>query len=135
MDLTQIPLFKAMAKRLAWLGERQTVLAENVANANTPGFRAQDLKPLDFGALVAGARGQLKIAATEPGHISTPAGRAAASFQRDANARAERALSGNSVSLEDQMMKVTQTATDYAFTTSLYKKHVALIKAALGGGA
>src|ERR1700731_412316 len=74
MDLTQIPLFKAMAKKLAWLSARQSVLAENVANANTPGFRAGDLKPLDFGKLRGGHGGTLTLTSTAPGHIATSAG-------------------------------------------------------------
>ncbi len=74
MDLSQIPLFKAMAQKLAWLGGRQTVLSENVANLNTPGFHPSDLKPLDFGKLLSGeATGPLQMVATSPGHISTPA--------------------------------------------------------------
>ncbi|MGH6797198.1 MAG: flagellar basal body rod protein FlgB [Roseiarcus sp.] len=135
MDLTQIPLFKAMAKRLAWLSQRQTVLAENVANANTPGYQAADLKPLDFGTLVSGAGKSLKLAATAPGHFAGGPGTTGTGFARETPASAsERGLNGNSVGLEDQMMKVSQTATDYAFTASLYKKQIALLKAAIGAG-
>jgi flagellar basal-body rod protein FlgB len=125
MDLTQIPLFKAMAKKLAWLGARQAVLAENVANANTPGFRASDLKPVDFGKLLKGeGNGILKLAATSPGHITTPAS--------GVTPEAPKVSASGPVQLEDQMMKVSDTATDYAFTTSLYQKHIALLKEALG---
>jgi flagellar basal-body rod protein FlgB len=125
MDLTQIPLFKAMAKKLAWLGARHAVLAENVANANTPGFRPSDLKPVDFGKLLKGQdTGILKLAATSPGHITTPASGAAP--------EAPKVSTGGPVQLEEQMMKVSDTATDYAFTTSLYQKQIALLKGALG---
>ena len=125
MDLTQIPLFKAMAKKLAWLGARQEVLSENVANANTPGFRASDLKPVDFGKLLnGGSNGILKLAATSPAHITTPASGIVP--------QAPKVPSSGPVQLEDQMMKVSDTATDYAFTTSLYQKQIALLKEALG---
>jgi flagellar basal-body rod protein FlgB len=124
MDLTQIPIFKAMAKKLAWLSARQNVLAENVANANTPGFRAGDLKPLDFGKLLGGHGGTLTLASTAPGHIVTPAG--------GGRADAQKVQTSGAVQLEDQMMKVSDTATTYAFTTSLYQKQIALIKVALG---
>ena len=53
MDLSKIPIFEAIAKRMSWLGERQTVLAQNVANADTPGFAARDLKAPDFSRLMA----------------------------------------------------------------------------------
>ncbi len=124
MDLTQIPLFKAMAKKLAWLSARQTVLAENVANANTPGFRGSDVKPLDFGQLLSGHGGALTLASTAPGHITTRAG--------GGTADAQKVQTAGPIQLEDQMMKVSDTATTYAFTTSLYQKQLALIKAALG---
>ena len=124
MDLTQIPLFKAMAKRLAWLGQRQNVLAQNVANANTPGYRASDLKPIDFGDLVSGHGKTVTLVATAPGHITTPPGTAQSDGQR--------VQTKDAVALEDQMMKVSETATDYAFTTSLYEKQISLIKTALG---
>jgi len=136
MDLTQIPLFKAMAKKLAWLNQRQTVLAQNVANANTPGYKPGDLKPLDFPALLdGGANGSLKLAGTDSGHILAMPGRENTDFKLAApETRADADLTGNAVNIEDQMMKVSQTATDYAFTASLYKKQVALFKTALGGG-
>ena len=125
MDLTTIPLFKAMAKKLAWLGAREAVLAENVANANTPGFRASDLKPVDFGKLLKGQdTGLLTLAATSPGHITTPAS--------GATPEAPKVSASGPIQLEDQMMKVSDTATDYAFTTALYTKQIALLKDALG---
>ena len=125
MDLSQIPLFKAMAQKLAWLGGRQTVLSENVANLNTPGFHPSDLKPIDFAKLLSGENtGTLQLVATSPGHISTPASGGRADVQK--------VEVGGPVQVEDQMMKVSDTATQYAFTTSLYQKQIALIKAALG---
>ncbi|MGE5200772.1 MAG: flagellar basal body rod protein FlgB [Acidobacteriota bacterium] len=127
MDLSQIPLFKAMAKRLAWLGARQTVLAENVANASTPGFRGSDLKPLDFGSVLAGRAGGLGLAAPSSGVAAVPQrGKTQNGFAR--------AQAATKVQLEAEMMKVSQTATDYAFTTGLYQKQLAMLKTALGRG-
>ncbi len=130
MDIKSIPLFEAITRRLAWLSDRQTVLAENVANANTPDYLAKDIKEPDFHALVTGASSVLQMMATQPGHITTrPAGEIAGSTV-DAN---EPTLDGNGVSIEAQMMKVSDNAADYALTTTLYKQNLALIKMALGG--
>jgi flagellar basal-body rod protein FlgB len=130
MDIKSIPLFEAITRRLAWLSDRQTVLAENVANANTPGYLSKDIKEPDFHALVTGGSSVLQIAATQPGHITTrPDGEVAGSTP-DAN---EVTLDGNGVSIEAQMMKVSDNAADYALTTTLYKQNLALIKMALGG--
>ncbi len=132
MDLSKIPIFEAMTRRMAWLGERQSVIAQNVANADTPGFIAKDVKPLDFSKLVHGVSQKLGIATTQPGHIVPVS--SAGSFQEVAQKGGERAPNGNSVQLEEQMMKISETANDYALTTSLYRNQLGLLKLVLGRG-
>jgi flagellar basal-body rod protein FlgB len=135
MDIGHISLFAAFSKRMAWLTQRQTVLAENVANANTPGYLAKDLKSLDFKALIGNANnassGALRLAADQPGHIApASANNVAAIVQRPD----DRSISGNGVSLESQMMKVSTNASEYALVTTLYKQNITMIKTVLGGG-
>ena len=135
MDIGHIPLFAAFSKRMAWLTQRQTVLAENVANANTPGYLAKDLKPLDFKSLVGNASGTgnglLRLAADQPGHIAPAGANNAAAVVQVPD---DRSLSGNGVSLESQMMKVSTNASEYALVTTLYKQNITMIKTVLGGG-
>ena len=130
MDLSRIPLFDAITKRMGWLGERQAALAQNVANADTPGYVAKDVAPPDFTKLLAGAAHRLSLATTQAGHIVPVS--AAGSFQQVSDRAGERSPNGNAVSLEQQMMKISDTANDYALTTSLYKKQIVLLKIALG---
>ncbi len=52
MELDKIALFGLVKKRLAWLAQRQEVLAKNIANADTPGYKPRDLKAFDFKQLV-----------------------------------------------------------------------------------
>ncbi|MBV8651237.1 MAG: flagellar basal body rod protein FlgB [Alphaproteobacteria bacterium] len=132
MDLSKIPLFKAMSQRMAWLNERQSVLAQNVANADTPNYRPSDLKALSFAELVGGSSSKLKLAATEGSHL-TGIG-ADAPFRPETDRKAQVSPSGNGVSLEEEMLKVSNTATDYQLTTTLYKQHIALVKMALDKG-
>ena len=148
MALGDIPLLQMMKLRLQWLGERQQVLAQNVANANTPGYVAKDLKDLDFGSLVKQQSGTLQPVATEPGHIGTPVAGAHLAGVDAAHAAVmdvrgggierapdfETTPSGNSVVLEQQMMKAAQTQMDYQAVTSLYAKSMGMIKIALGRG-
>ncbi len=134
MDLGKLPLFSMMSQRLSWLGKRQQVLAQNVANADTPGFHARDLKQPTFRELLGGARGRdVALAATQAAHIA-PRGAADTGqhFKMLEDKDGEVSLSGNSVDVEDQMMKVAQSAMDHQFTINLYRKHIAMIKAALG---
>ena len=132
MDLSKIPLMEAITRRMSWLGERQSVLAQNVANADTPGYTAQDVKAPSFAELVSGASPRLQMATTSPGHI-VPV-QTGGEFKLQPQKTSERAPNGNSVQLEDQMMKISDTANDYALTTSLYRQQIGLLKAALGRG-
>jgi flagellar basal-body rod protein FlgB len=137
MDIGQIPLFSALSKRMSWLTARQTVLAENVANANTPGYAAKDVKELDFKTLIGqastGARGgPLQMAADQIGHIA-PSGSLnnATPIVQVAD---DQSLDGNGVSLEAQMMKVSTNAADFSLISTLYKQNISMIKSVLGGG-
>src|SRR4051812_3541360 len=77
MDISQIPLFAMLRGRLGYLAERQRVIAENVANSDTPGFLPKDLKPFSFDAQVQNLRqpegGPTAVdgpVTTQPGHMS-----------------------------------------------------------------
>ncbi|MGF1625630.1 MAG: flagellar basal body protein [Alphaproteobacteria bacterium] len=119
MSVSQLPLFSMLRENMRWLGQRQSVLAENVANADTPGYRARDLAAQDFAAML--NRSQAGMGAGSDSAIEE---------QRDAF---EVTLSGNSVVLDEQLMKVADTAARHQLAAGLYSKHIALIKMALGG--
>jgi flagellar basal-body rod protein FlgB len=130
MDFGSIPLFRAMANRMSWLGERERVLAQNVANADTPGYVPHDLKRQSFRDLLGGSA-RPALAATDARHFTGPpheAGRVAMTTAKTAEA----APSGNRVSLEEEMMKVGETATQHHLMTSLYRQQLGLIRTALG---
>ena len=94
---------------------RQVVLSENVANADTPGFRARDLP--DFGTLL--RAGQLDRAGLD----------GAAMVDRNAPARSP---NGNTVSLEDQMMRAAQTRQAHDLALAVYSSARGIWRAALG---
>ncbi len=132
MDLTQLPLFQTMRERMSFLSARQTVLAENIANANTPGYRARDVEAPDFAAIAAGDAAAPRLAVTSPMHIAAP-GAPAGSFRIKDMPDTESTPNGNSVVLEEQMMKVSSTQMDYATVTQLYRKALSMIRIAAGG--
>jgi flagellar basal-body rod protein FlgB len=133
MDLTKIPFFELINKRLAWLSQRQDVLAENVANVNTPGYKARDLKEPSFAELVRGTDSSVRLAATQPGHIGGTIRAGAYAVIDDKSTTPT--INGNAVDIEAEMMKVSRTGIDYQFAISLYKKQIGMIKTALGRGA
>lgn len=126
-------LFSLLGKRMDWLGQRQKVLAQNIANADTPDYVPHDLKPQEFRRMVERQFSPtLQPTATRVGHIQTSSLRA---DDRSVEEKApyEAAPSGNSVVLEEQLIKVAQTQNDYNAITNLYKKQVAMMKMALRG--
>jgi len=134
MNLNEIPLFRMMSQKMEWLSERQRLLSHNVANANTPGYKAQDLKPLDFASLVrasAGSNGRQTTRATQAGHFSGSAGVSSKFKLKADNNNSAESMTGNDIVLEEEMMKVAQTSMEYQLTTNLYRKHLAIIRAAL----
>ena len=124
-------LLYAMAQMMRWLQQRQDLLAQNVANADTPNYRGQELKPTEFGDEVhAVSSPRVVLAATSPMHIAGPASDGGGDPEVQANF--EVTPEGNGVTLEDEMMKVTANQMDYEAVTTLYTKSLGLIRTALG---
>lgn len=132
MDLDTVPLFRAMTRKMSWLGQRQQVLAQNVANADTPGFVPQDLKKQSFRDLVQGstASSKVQLVTTSPMHVNGSATQTVAGAQKER--KLVRTVAGNGVNIEKEMMKVSDTASDYTLMTNLYRRHVGMLKSALG---
>ena len=128
MPITDIPILSMLRERMEWHQERQRVLAENVANADTPNYRAKDLAPPDFSHEMQLA---LALDRTDPAHITAQAGGGSA-FAADSGGRYEIRPRGNSVTHEDEMMKTASNQMDYDAVTSLYTRSLALIKIAIG---
>lgn len=134
MAITDIPIFSMLRTRLEWAQQRQSVLAQNVANADTPKYRARDLSAPVFedpSQLAPTAVSNLSLARTSDGHI---AGLSGGSDFRTERGHYEVRPTGNQVNLEDEMMKVAATQMDYQAVTALYTRSLSLLKTALGKG-
>ena len=130
--MSQVSLLTALTDKMRWHQQRQDLLAENVSNADTPGYKGRDLKTIDFGSMVDGMKlSPVSLVATDPMHISlNAAGDDGTDSEQQANF--EVTPEGNGVTLEDEMMKVTANQMDYQAVTSLYTKSLQLIRTALG---
>lgn len=131
MDLSSLPLFQRLGERIGWLNARQKVLAQNIANADTPGYVPNDVVPMDFGDHLK-RLAAVQPARTDPKHLAGTAPDAGPVDQKRTKKQYETAPAGNSVVLEEQMMKLSQTQMDYSTVINLYRKHVDLIKTAIG---
>lgn len=134
MGITDLPILSMLRTRLQWAQERQRVLAQNVANADTPNFRPRDLVPPKFDERT-GATSTLvpsvTLTRTEQGHMAgiAPNG---TSFESRRGKAYEIRPTGNAVNLEREMMKVAANQMDYQAVTALYTRSLGLFKTALG---
>ena len=122
MDIAQIGPVALAERRLHWLDQRQRVLAQNVANADTPGYQARDVTP--FAQRVGQA-----MAATDARHVGGSGG---SIRTRDDRAASERTPNGNAVSLDEQALRIAQTDQQHALAMGLHHKYLALFRTALG---
>jgi flagellar basal-body rod protein FlgB len=113
--LEPVYLFDLATAQQHWLAVRQATVAENVANANTPGYVGKDVAP--FTDVLQQA--QLQLSATEPGHISSDP-LSTDDAAKDGGAW-EVVPSGNSVSMEHEMLKATSVGRDYSMNTAIVK--------------
>lgn len=135
MDLKSISLFSSLGQKMSWLTERQKVLAQNIANANTPGYIPKDLKKVSFKAQLDQTKvtGGLRLQTTESGHMSAlGSGSTSYEFKVQETKFGMSDQSGNAVVLEDELIKMSETQMEYAMAVNLYRKHVSMIKTALG---
>lgn len=127
MAITDLPLLSQIKGRLTWLDQRQRVIAENVANADTPGYVGRDLsQPADFAAALRG--GRLQMTRTSALHIA-PAG-PAARFEAHRAPDSETTLDGNSVVVEEQMLKMAESRMAYDAAIGLYQKSMQMLRLA-----
>jgi flagellar basal-body rod protein FlgB len=133
MPISDMPIFSMLRTKMHWHQERQRLLAENVANADTPKFTPHDLVPLNLDQTRA-PTGSVTLARTNPGHIGDSSDGGSSQFRQDRKFDFESRPSGNAVGLEDEMLKVASNAMDYQAAAALYTRGLALIKTALGKG-
>ncbi|MGB4056460.1 MAG: flagellar basal body rod protein FlgB [Alphaproteobacteria bacterium] len=133
MTTQNIALFKALGSKMDYLSQRQRVISQNIANADTPDYKPQDLKPVDFGTVLKSVTqsGSVTINATNPMHVGFE-GKVADPKEAKQKQVYEVAPDGNSVIMEEQMLNSNQTIMDYNLMTSLYQKNIQMMKIAIG---
>lgn len=110
-----IYLFDLATTQQNWLATRQAVVAQNIANANTPGYVAKDVAP--FKAVY--DQTQLQLVSTSPGHMALDPLNAD-DATKDASPW-EVVPSGNSVSMEREMLKANEVSREYSMNTAIVK--------------
>ncbi|MGE0408572.1 MAG: flagellar basal body rod protein FlgB [Amphiplicatus sp.] len=127
MDLLKAPLLSALAERMKFLAARTGIIAQNIANADTPDYVARDLKKPTFARLLAAP-----LKTSNPRHLTAPAA-PSAGLRIEAAPDPDSGLNGNKVSIETQAMKLSETRMDYQLASTVYRKGVDLIRLAARG--
>ncbi|CAN1552211.1 FlgB Flagellar basal body protein [Rhabdaerophilaceae bacterium] len=130
--------FSALKQRMRFLQSRQKVLSENVANADTPGYKPKDIAQIGIDPATRGsdAARRLQTAYSSTGLQTTNAMHISGGMKGagtvDRGATYETRPSGNAVNLEDEMLKVSQNQIDFQTAANLYQRGLATLKIALG---
>ncbi|WP_188054521.1 MULTISPECIES: flagellar basal body protein [unclassified Sphingosinithalassobacter] len=131
------PVLAGIKASMQHMSQRQQVLAQNIANSETPGYRGRELEAPDFSSLVQGAGGTPRVAAPRVmltdamqglGAVQ-PAGANGVIFDTDI---AETKPDGNNVTLEDQLLRMGELQADFTAMAGLYRKQMDLMRKALG---
>jgi flagellar basal-body rod protein FlgB len=132
--LENIGLMKGIGGKMNWLNQRQGVLSQNIANADTPGYRPYDLEDIDFGAVMqeVANRPRISKATTNAGHIGANP-QVGDADDRKSKTVYEAAPAENAVIIEEQLLKAQKTQADYNLITNLYRKNVGMIRQAVSG--
>jgi flagellar basal-body rod protein FlgB len=134
MEIGSLPVFRLAKEKMQFLSERQVTLAQNVANVDTPNYRAKDLQAPNFKAIAKGLAPDLGIIRTNPLHFNVAPAVEGGHYQLARGVADERNPDDNRVSLDDQLKKVAETQMDYNIAIGVYRKQLALFKMALGNG-
>lgn len=131
--LRDLPFFSALRTQMQWHSARQSVLAENIANADTPGFQARDLQRVDHESQFSVARPMATAPVrTDAKHISGRAVADTTAFDNNRQRTFEVTPEGNSVVLEEEVMKMTANQLDYQTVATLYQKSLGMLRTAVG---
>ena len=133
MGLDDIPLFSMLKGKLGYVNQRERLLSENIANADTPGYAPRDLKPFSFEAMLRPRLGLSGLAQTDAGHLAGKPSSSDASanpYAPQVAPDSETRLDGNQVVLEEQMSKMTEARIDYEAAIDFYQQSMNLIATA-----
>ncbi|MDG2534021.1 flagellar basal body protein [Sphingomonas sp. HITSZ_GF] len=133
------PILSGIRRQMETLADRQRVISQNIANSETPGFKARTVQDADFSDLLGSSAGGVSIARPS---VQLTAGMKGLGAIQPAGAGivldkdiSETKPDGNNVTLEDQLLKLGQVQADFTAMTNLYRKQLAMLKTAVGKGA
>lgn len=130
--LQGIELLQLAGARMHYIQQRQSLISQNIANVDTPGYRARDLAPFRFATSLLAQNDQfqspLRLVTSSPLHMQ-PENAAAA--VEETSSETEKP-DGNTVSLQEQMYKLSENATAFDLASTAYGQTIGILKMAIG---
>lgn len=132
MDYSSIKLMSLIKQRMSWGAEQQDVLSQNIANADTPGYKPKQLVKPDFEKLALLESHRLQIRATSPSHLG---GTQPTQHYRDEKQPKtyETTPVKNGVAIEEQMALMAENKMQFDTASNLYRKTAGLFRIAILG--
>lgn len=127
---TNLNVFKMADTMAVHAGQRQAIIAQNVANADTPGYQAQDLTP--FAESFQKQSGGGFMRASRASHLTASLGGNAEAVGAKRNPASD--PNGNSVSVEQEMLKAVDVKRQHDRAIAIYKSSLSIIRASIGRG-
>ncbi|MEV8465965.1 flagellar basal body protein [Fluviibacterium sp. DFM31] len=124
-----LDLFNLASNKASHAGMQQAMIARNVANADTPGYKAAALEPFSIQGRSTPAR--LAMAQSRPGHQAAPADFNRTAFRTEAR-DGDAAPNGNTVSLETEMLEAARVKQDHDLALAAYRGGMTLLRTVLG---
>jgi flagellar basal-body rod protein FlgB len=131
MDIDKVTLSDVAMAKLDWAAKRARVLAQNIANADTPGYKARDLDKFTFKDALQAAV-PVTVARTNPQHLNGTIPQQSRFAVRVSRKTSEQSPDGNNVVLEEQMQKISDAKGAYSTAVTLMTAEDRLMKLAIG---
>lgn len=132
-----IGIMRGITGMMSWTDKNAAVIAQNIANADTPGYRPKALKDQDFSAIMAlpnkGDEPKLKMTATNEGHLG-----GAVRTYRDGVPKAQKVVyesspNDNGVVIEEQMFKASKNSMEQQLMNNLFRRNTGMYRMVLQG--
>jgi len=125
---SDLNVFKVAYAMATHAGQRQAVISRNMANADTPGYRARDIEP--FEKALENTQSAQTMIATRPGHLNGAGsnGHLWAEFVREGAVDPN----GNGVSLETEMLNAVEVKRQHDRAVAIYKSSLGILRTSLG---
>lgn len=132
-DIKNLKFFQNTLQKMDWISQRQKVIAENIANANTPRYKSKDIEAFTVQSKASQALRNKGLVRTHKAHMNPVVSSENLFHISKIRSTLESSLDENNVILEDEMEKIGGLNSRYSTAANLFQKNVSMIRMAIKG--